>query len=203
MKYRTDLFLMSIFLTLSATAQTADMETLTNTCDDCHGANGVSEWNDMPTIAGIDAFVHSEALYNYQDGARPCSESAFRRGDTSRPATNMCDVAADLSDEDIEALATHYSEQTFVAATQESDADLAAAGQAVHESECGVCHTDGGSNPEDESSILAGQRTGYLKAAFEHYRSGERDQPERMQRAIEGLSDEDVTALLNYYASQQ
>ncbi|MDH4072991.1 MAG: c-type cytochrome [Gammaproteobacteria bacterium] len=196
--------LLSSFLTIAAgLALAADVDGLVETCDGCHGAGGVSEWSDMPTIAGIDAFVHSEALYTYLDGARPCAESAFRRGDTSRQATNMCDIAAGLSEDDIEAIAAHYAGLSFAPAKQAFDADLAAVGEAIHESECSVCHSDGGSNPADESSILAGQWTGYLRATFEHYLNDERDQPERMQRAIQGLSAEDVNALLNYYASQQ
>ena len=73
-------------------------------CDGCHGENGVSRWSEMPTIAGIDAFVNSEALCAYRDRARPCADSGYRTGGTSRPATDMCDVAASLSDEEIEAL---------------------------------------------------------------------------------------------------
>jgi sulfide dehydrogenase cytochrome subunit len=115
----------------------------------------------------------------------------------------MCEVAADLQDDEIEALAEHYSQQPFVAAAQEFDADLAAAGKAVHDADCDMCHSDGGSNPEDEASILAGQWAGYLERAFAEYRSGEREQPPSMKRAIDGLSDEDIVALINYYASQQ
>jgi sulfide dehydrogenase cytochrome subunit len=196
--------IVSIFITVFAgPLQAADLAGLVETCDGCHGVDGVSEWIDMPTIAGIDAFVHSEALYIYQDGARPCSESAFRRGDTSRPATSMCEVSAGLEDEDIEALAAHYSELPFVPSTQEFDAELAAAGKTIHESGCDMCHSDGGSNPDDEASILAGQWAGYLEKSFVDYRSGEREQPPSMKRAVDALSDEDVAALINYYASQQ
>ena len=158
------LLLLAVFCSSS---MAADLETLTQSCDGCHGVNGVSEWNDMPTIAGIDAFVHSEALYIYQDGARPCQSSEYRQGDTSRPATNMCDIAAELGEEDVEALAEYYAELPFVPAAQEFDAGLASAGMAVHERDCAVCHSAGGSDPADESSILAGQWMGYLKTSFE------------------------------------
>jgi len=203
MKIRVGPVVISLLLTIGMSAQGQDIAALTATCDDCHGANGISDWPDMPTIAGIDSFVHSEALYTYRDGARPCAESAYRRGDTSRAPASMCTITANLADEDIEEVAAHYADLSFIAAKQDFDPALAAAGQAVHERECEICHTDGGSNPDDESSILAGQWTGYLEATLQHFRSGERDQPERMQRAIEGLGDDDITALLHYYASQQ
>ena len=67
-----------------------DLATIAENCDGCHGANGVSQWDDMPTIAGIDAFSHSEALFIYKDGDRACNDSDYRTGDTSRAATNSC-----------------------------------------------------------------------------------------------------------------
>jgi len=194
---------LALFATVSLPVAAADLSSLTESCDSCHGADGVSEWNDMPTIAGIDEFVNSEALFIYRDNARPCADSEFRRGDTSQAVTNMCDVARNLEDEDIEALAAHYAALPFVAAAQEFDADLASAGEVIHARECGLCHTAGGSDPADESSILAGQWKGYLALSMAEYRSGDRDQPPRMQQAIDALSDGDVLALLDYYASQQ
>lgn len=195
--------LVSAFIAAFSGTATADFAALVESCDGCHGVDGVSQWPDMPTIAGIDEFVHSEALFIYRDEARPCADSEYRLGDTSRRSTNMCDLSRDLSDEQIEALAAHYAALDFVPAAQEFDADLAAAGVAVHDSGCAICHSDGGANPADESSILAGQWMGYLRATFEHYKAGERDQPPRMQKAIDALSDDDVEALLHFYASQQ
>ncbi len=190
-------------LLAAAASQAADIDALVETCDGCHGKNGVSQWDDMPTIAGIDAFVHSDALWVYQDKGRPCATGAYRQGDTGRPETNMCDVAAGLSDDQIEAIADHYAALPFVPAKQSFDAALAATGEAVHDSECKRCHSDGGANPEDEASILAGQWMGYLKTTFAQYASGERGQPEKMKEKIDALSADDVTALIHYYASQQ
>jgi len=182
---------------------TAGLDSIVENCNGCHGTDGVSQWNDVPTIAGVPEFVHSDALYIYRDNERPCSESEYRQGDTSRPATTMCDVVAEFSDETIDEIAAHYAELPFVAAKQEFDADLAAAGQAVHEAQCDRCHSEGGSNPEDEAGIIAGQWMGYLKNTFAEYATGDREQPKKMQETLEALSDADVTALLHYYASQQ
>ena len=115
----------------------------------------------------------------------------------------MCDVAADLSDDDIESLAEHYSGLKFVAAKQEFDAALAAKGAEIHKSECDRCHSDGGSNADDEASILAGQWMGYLRTSFAQYASGERPQDNKMKEKMDPLSADDVEALLHYYASQQ
>lgn len=196
--------LVSAFLVLASTpALASDLNALIESCNGCHGDDGVSQWNDVPTIAGIDAFVHSDALYVYQDQARPCAMSGFKQGDTSQPETNMCDIAAELSDEQIEALAEHYAALPFVPAKQEFDAALAEQGKAIHDRDCRRCHSDGGSNPEDEASILAGQWMGYLESTFAEYAAGDREQPGKMKDKMDALSAEDTKALIHYYASQQ
>jgi len=184
-------------------AAAQDLTAIVDNCNGCHGDNGVSQWDDMPTIAGIDAFTHSEALYVYQDGDRACNDSDYRTGDTSRAATNMCDVAKALDDDQLEAVAGHYAEQSFVAAKQDFDAALAEKGKAIHDAECSRCHSDGGSNVDDEASILAGQWMGYLRTSFAQYASGERPQDDKMKEKMDPLSADDVEALLHYYASQQ
>lgn len=198
--FRNTLILLSLF---ASSAAIADVSAIAEGCNGCHGDYGVSQWNDVPTIAGIDAFVHSDALYVYRDGARPCATSDYRQGDTSRPAASMCEIVKDKSDDDIEAIAEHYAALPFVPAAQEFDAALAEAGAAIHGRECSRCHSDGGSNPEDEASILAGQRMGYLETTFAEYASGDREQPDKMKEKMDPLSADDVKALVHYYASQQ
>ena len=196
------LFIAMILISAQATVA-GDIGEIVASCDGCHGDDGVSQWTDVPTIAGIDAFVHSDALYVYRDEARPCAMSAFRQGDTDRAETNMCAVAGELSDDQIEAIAEHYAALPFVAATQDFDAELAEQGKAVHDAECGRCHSDGGANPDDEASILAGQWMGYLEATFAEYASGDREQPKKMKEKMDALSADDTKALIHYYASQQ
>ncbi len=197
-------FAISLTFGLFASASMAgDLEAAVENCNGCHGDNGVSQWTDVPTIAGVPEFVHADALYIFRDEARPCTESKYRQGDTSRAATTMCAVAADLSDEMIDEIAAHYAALPFVAAKQEFDAGLAAAGKAVHDAECDRCHSEGGSNPEDEAGILAGQWMGYLEDTFAEYSAGEREQPKKMEEKLSALSADDVKALVHYYASQQ
>ena len=189
-------------LTFSS-AFAGDLETLIEDCNGCHGDNGVSQWTDVPTIAGLAEFVHVDALYVYAEEARPCSESEYRQGDTSRPATTMCAIAANLSEDDIDGLAAAYAELPYVKAKQDFDADLAAAGKALHDEHCDKCHSDEGTNPEDEAGMLGGQMMGYLTQSFADYASGEREQPGKMKDKMDLLSDDDVKALVNYYGSVQ
>ncbi len=190
-------------ISLFSAANASDIDTLMKGCNDCHGDNGVSQWTEVPTIAGLDAFGHADALFLFRDEELPCSESKYRQGDTSRAPTTMCAVAAKLSDDDIEALADAYSELPFVPAKQSFDAALAKAGLAVHDKLCDQCHSEGGSNVEDEASILAGQWAGYLEAAFANYLSGDRPQDKKMEEKMNELSADDAKALVHYYASQQ
>jgi len=186
-----------------SSAAVAEVDTMMADCNGCHGDGGVSQSTDVPTIAGLAEFVHVDALYVYQDEARPCSESEYRHGDTSRPATTMCAIAAELSEDDIDALAAAYAALPYVKAKQDVDAGLAAAGKALHDEGCDRCHSDEGTNPDDEAGMLGGQMMGYLTQSFADYRSGDREQPGKMKEKIDLLSDDDVVALVNYYGSVQ
>ena len=202
MKAYKYLFLMPLVAIFSV-AGASDLDAIIDDCNGCHGDNGVSQWSDVPTIAGIDAFGTADALFMFRDEERPCSESEYRQGDTSRAATTMCAITADLSDDDIELLGDTYAEFAFVPAVQDFDAAFAEAGAAIHEQQCDKCHSDGGSNVEDEASILAGQWSAYLENTFADYLSGDRPQDKKMKEKLDALSADDVNALVHFYASQQ
>ncbi len=198
---RLAFFAAAVLATSSAYA--GDLDAMIEDCNGCHGDNGVSQWTDMPTIAGLAEFVHVDALYIYQDEARPCAESEYRQGDTSRPATTMCAIAAELSEDDIDALAAAYAEMPYVKATQEFDAALAATGEGLHKQHCDRCHSDAGTNPDDEAGMLGGQMMGYLRTTFAQYRDGSREQPGKMKEKMDALSSEEEEALIHYYGSIQ
>ena len=185
-------------------AVAADVTALINSCAGCHGADGVSARADMPSIAGLSTPVHEDAWFTYQDKARPCvaSKPVCDSCDAAEK-TDMCAIAAGLSEDEIVAIAAHFAKLPFVAMKQDFDASKASAGKAIHEDACAKCHSDGGSNPDDDAGILAGQPKGYLERTFAEYAKGERDQPRKMKEKLDALSPDDVVALVNYYASQQ
>ncbi|MBT8091524.1 MAG: c-type cytochrome [Gammaproteobacteria bacterium] len=193
----------SLFALGFSSTSMADVEAMMADCNGCHGDNGISKWTDVPTIGGFPEFVHVDALYVYQDEARPCAESEYRQGDTSKPATTMCAIAAELSEGDIDAIAAAYAELPYVKAKQDFDAGLAAAGQALHEEHCDRCHSEAGTNPDDEAGLLGGQMMGYLATTMAQYQAGEREMPKKMKEKVDLLSADDVTALVNYYGSIQ
>lgn len=186
-----------------AGAASADVAEIAADCEGCHGTDGVSEWADVPTIAGISEFVLSDALFYYRDDARPCEESEYRAGDTSRPPTDMCAVAKALSEDEIDAISAHFAALPFRPASQDFDSGLASAGKSLHDQECENCHADSGRDPEEDASILAGQQMEYMRAQFEDYLADQREQPEKMKIKIDALSADGVEALLHFYASLQ
>ena len=196
-------FVFSVLMAGIPAVASADVDALMQGCNDCHGNNGVSQWSDIPTIAGLAEFVHVDALYIYQDEARPCAESKYRQGDTSRAATTMCAVAAELSEDDIDALAAAYAELPYVKATQDFDAALAATGKALHDQKCDKCHSEEGTNPDDEAGMLGGQQMGYLRDTFAAYADGSREQPGKMKEALDAMSADEIEALVHYYGSVQ
>jgi cytochrome subunit of sulfide dehydrogenase len=173
----------------SSLAAAADIAALVQTCETCHGPDGVSSQPDVPTIAGIDAATVSDAIYRFQDGVYPC------------PNSPMCAVVGDITHEDVEALGAYFAAKTFVPAEQSFDADKAARGAALHAAHCEQCHSGGGSNPADQASILAGQWSPYLRATLMDYAAGKGEELEAMQAELQTLSAEDIDALVNYYAS--
>jgi len=139
----------------------------------------------------------------YKDKARPCVEAEYLDGPEKGSKTDMCKEAAELSDDDIEALAKYYSSKPFVRAKQEFDAAKAELGQKVHERNCEKCHADGGSSKEDDAGVLAGQWMPYLEQAFEAFSSGDREMPKKMKPKYEKLEAAEIDALIHYYGSQQ
>lgn len=172
-------------------------------CMDCHGEDGVSTEPDVPVIAGFSAQYTIDSLKAYIDGDRPATESKYRSGDTSRAPTDMAKIAKQLSEEEIKKIAAHFAAKKFVPRQQAFDADKAAKGEKIHNRSCKKCHEDGGSSPDDDAGILAGQWMDYLHHAFKEYASGERWQPKKMKPKMEELDEADVDALIHYYASLQ
>ena len=194
--------LLALVLGVPGAAYAVDVAELAAGCDSCHGPNGVSSNNDVPTIAGQTDKYLSGTLESFQVWGRPCIKSKYRHGDTSRPKTDMCKISGGLAAEDIAALSAHYSGLPFVAAKQEFDASLAATGAQLHEQACQRCHDQGGS-VAGIGPRLAGQWTPYLKAALKFVPTGEHQVPAMMENAVEKFSPADINALMNFYASQQ
>ena len=97
MKY----ILLAIGLTLSLPTVAGDIDigkAGATVCAGCHGLDGKSVGPGFPNLAGQDIVYLKNQLINYRNKSRTGGQSALMYG-----------MAAGLSDEDIENLATYFS----------------------------------------------------------------------------------------------
>lgn len=178
------------FLLVVIEAWAADAETLLPLCAACHGGNGIPPGAEIPIIAGQPFTVIEDALMLFADGKRPC--------------TVMCGVASALSPHEMEALAEYLEQQPFVPADQTYDPALASKGEQVHTARgCETCHSRGGRDGQGMAPVLAGQHTPYLRDALRQIQAGRRRGPKVMNQAVQSLSNDEIEALLNFYARDQ
>ena len=184
-------------------AAAADVTTLTQSCENCHGKDGVSQDPKIPTIAGNSSYYLVLAMQSFRDKSWPCEDVKYSAGPHKGETSNMCKATEKLSDADMESIGDYYADKPFVRAKQSFDADLAKRGKGIHEMHCAKCHEDGGSSPDDDAGMLAGQWMPYLEEQFKEYKAGKRPMPKKMQPKIEELSQDDIKALVQYYGSFQ
>lgn len=169
-------------------------------CAMCHGAAGPSPFPGVPTIHGLPPGVIENALYNYRAGLRPCRKSECS-GDGRCPDMSMCDIAGPMENMEIDLLAYWFSEQPFAAHQDPYDPALAAKGQDIHDEHCEICHTNLGSDPVDDASMLRGQRKAYLRSALEDFQQGRRSVGlDAMDLLFTTFSDQQLDALAEFYS---
>lgn len=196
--------LMGLSLFIPATAFSSEVSALTPVCTGCHGFNGVSLNNTVPTIAGQAYTLIEDSLLAFRDNESACSETDLLQGEAAALVAAMCAFVATLENQDIAALADFYESQAFVPARQSFDSSRASEGARIHqESGCETCHSEGGRQSNGMAAILAGQWMPYLERSLLRIRAAEKMGPKVMNEAIQKLNDGDIKALLNYYASQQ
>jgi sulfide dehydrogenase cytochrome subunit len=166
---------------------------LSNTCAGCHGTLGASAGPATPSLGGISAVYFEEVMQGFKSG--------------EIKSTIMGRIAQGYSDEEIKAMGGYFAKQKFVAAKQSFDADKAKTGAKLHDKYCEKCHAENGSSAEDDSGILAGQLTPYLKWTLADFTGGDREMTKKMKKKVDQLmkkeGDAGIDALLNFYASQQ
>ncbi len=158
-------------------------------CVGCHGKDGRGGDATTPIVAGLPDFILEDALFAYAEGDRECGNNAMK-----------CMMVAKLSEDQLIDGAAHFAAMPYASAGEDFDAALAEAGKAVHDKQCAMCH--GADGPDDAAeSPLHGQRKEYLRYALKQYATGARPQPPAKEKRISALTDDDIEALLNYYAS--
>ena len=170
-------------------APTAAGDSLYLACNGCHGPNGISSGRHIPTIAGLNF------RYFY------ATMQAFRKD--RRKGSMMGRIAKGYSSLELQQMALHFGAQPWVGRLGEVDPRLAQRGEGLHTEYCEECHEQNGHFQDKDTPPLAGQARGYLLYQMQDYRvaASQMPQPPLMQERLEKLSDADLVALGEFYAS--
>ena len=158
-------------------------------CTGCHGDGGISQTENIPSLAGQpDQFIQWQLVF-------------FRGG--SRKNEQMQPIVEQIGNEDIRSLGAYFASLTPPKASAPDDnPDLSKKGaQAASGRRCASCHTDSYAGTKAVARI-AGQREEYLVKALHDYKSGVRTggAGAAMTDVAYPLSDEEITALAHYLA---
>jgi cytochrome c553 len=157
-------------------------------CAGCHGENGISQTENIPSLAGQpDQFIQWQMVY-------------FRAG--ARKNELMQPIAEQISNEDVRNLGAYFAALTAPKSPPDDNPDLSKKGaQAAVGRRCASCHTDSFAGTKAVAR-LAGQREEYLLKALHDYKSGARvgGGQAAMADVAYPLSEEEITALAHYLA---
>lgn len=157
-------------------------------CEACHGPGGNSVTPGTPSIAGQPAtFLENQLIY-------------LREGLRNAPV--MQEITKAMKDEEITALARHFSSRKArVVAPDSTDKALAERGaELAGKLHCGQCHLRAFEG-RAQMPRLAGQREDYLLDTMLAYRDGKRTGADTtMSEVLYGLGDADIKALAHYLA---
>jgi len=161
-------------------------------CAGCHGENGISQTENIPSLAGQpDQFLQWQLVF-------------FRGG--ARKNEQMQPIAEQIGNEDVRTLGAYFASLNAPKATAPDDnPDLSRKGaQAAVGRRCASCHTDTFAGTKAVAR-LAGQREEYLVKALHDYKSGVRSggAGAAMTDVAYPLSDEEIEALAHYLAHLQ
>jgi sulfide dehydrogenase cytochrome subunit len=162
---------------------------MANTCAGCHGTNGASVGPASPNLAGMSEVYFTDTMM------------AFKSGD--RQSTIMGRIAKGYTDAQIKSMAGFFASKPVFMASQKIDAGMAKKGAKIYDKGCAKCHDENGALPDDDAGILAGQWLPYLEYSMQDFASGHRDAPKKMAKAVKKLSDDEIAAVLAFFASQK
>ena len=157
-------------------------------CVGCHGEGGISQTENIPSLAGQpDQFIQWQLVF-------------FRSG--TRKNEQMQPIVEDINNDDIRNLGAYFASLAPPKAQPDDNPDLSRKGaQAAAGRRCASCHTDSYAGTKGVARI-AGQREDYLLKALHDYKSGVRSggSMAAMAEVAYPLSEEEIEALAHYLA---
>ncbi|HEC84450.1 MAG: cytochrome c, class I [Candidatus Parabeggiatoa sp. nov. 1] len=176
-------------LTVNAAERSASL--LSNACAGCHGTAGASAGDSIPILAGLPSEYFRRTMQRFKSG--------------ERYSTIMGRIARGYSDAEIDAMATFFEEQEWLAASHKRDPKMIAKGKKLHKKKCARCHLGDGGYTEYRLPRIAGQWADYLLIYMKNATTSEfkQPQPQLMKKSLEGLTESELAALAHFYAAQQ
>src|SRR4051812_17877008 len=132
MSFRSVLFAVCVALAPGSVTHAADLKAgkeKAELCVGCHGENGISQMENMPSLAGqLDQFIQWQLVY-------------FRAG--ARKNEQMQPIVEQLSNEDIRNLGAYFASLPPPKAAEDRNPDLSKKGaQVAAGNRCASCHLD-------------------------------------------------------------
>jgi cytochrome c553 len=185
-------WVLSVTMLCGSVAEAADIaagKEKAESCAGCHGDNGISQTENIPSLAGQpDQFIQWQLVY-------------FRAG--ARKNEQMQPIVEGINNEDIRNLGAYFASlPPPKALPPDDDPDLSKKGaQAAVGRRCASCHTDNFAGTKAVAR-LASQREEYLVKALHDYKSSVRSGGGQaaMAEVAYPLSEEEITALAHYLA---
>lgn len=165
------------------------IQALANTCNNCHGVNGVSAGGAMPSIAGQSADYLKTVMMEWKRG--------------ERAAGTMNRLAKGYTDEQIDALAKHFAKLPWVPVVQKASADVLMKGKDATD-RCESCHgVTGGAPDGDDIPRLNGQQAKFLELEMMKYRDeGFHMTHKKMIKNVRKMDEANVEIAAKYYGAQ-
>ncbi len=155
-------------------------------CFTCHGKDGVPEDPEIPVLAGQHMYYTYVQLKDFQAGRRI--------------SPVMTEVATFLTKEEMRAIATFFSEQSWPNIGYRADPARAWMGEvATTAGQCVQCHR-GGYEGNSGTPRLAGQHATYLEKTMLDFKSKARANSAAKSSLMETYSAEDIKRMAEFLA---
>jgi cytochrome c553 len=175
------------FCLAPSAAQDVEISERLQLCQSCHGEAGMPQQADTPIIAGQSYYFLYVQLKDYKAGRRA---NEIMQG-----------IAADLSREEMQALAKHFSQQSWPRIPFQADgADVARAEQAAVAGACTTCHLGNYHGNNSDVPRIAGQQPAYLERTTKEMKTKVRANNPFMTSLLSTYDDADLAALAHWLA---
>jgi cytochrome c553 len=179
----------AVVYSAAAAAQTMPLPERIAQCGTCHGEDGNSRMEQIPSLAGQPEFFILNQLFLMREGVRQVDP--------------MMPFVKELKDEDMDALAKHFTKLAPKASDEKIDPALAQRGEELAGPlRCASCHLPDLSG-QNQMPRLAKRRVDYLIHSLKEYRDNTRTGSDTlMNNVVAGRSDVDLAALAHYAAGK-